>query len=154
MIVQFLSLSLLILRGVRPQQIAYNSLQGNLKHSVLFYNLVNFNGLWRNSPMYTKVLVINYTRKRQCVKNIHNAEVQVLIVFLAAFLVKVETLSHLTRFVVASQHKNVVFVLNLHCHQKNNHLHSKRSTIDVISQKEDGMFRIIVDVWTETENFE
>ncbi len=52
--------------------------------------------------MDAKVLVINDTCKRQCVKDIHDTKVQILVVLFAAFLVKIKALGHLPRFVIAS----------------------------------------------------
>ena len=67
--------------------------------------------------MDAKVLVINDACERQCVKDVHDAKVHILVVFFAAFLVKVKTLGHLSRFMIASQEKDVIFVLEFHCHE-------------------------------------
>ncbi len=54
---------------------------------------------------------------------------------------------------IASQEKDVIFVLEFHCHEQNKNFHSKRPTINVISQKQDRMLWIVIDVGTETEHF-
>lgn len=130
--VSLLRLSLLTLGGVSPHQITDYSLQRNLDHSVLFHYVLHFKGLRRNASMDTEILVVNNTSEREMVKNIHNAEIKVLIVLLTTLFIKVETLSHLTGLMVPSQHENIILIIYFHRHKENKNFHSKGTPIYVI----------------------
>jgi hypothetical protein len=85
--------------------------------------------------MDTKVFIINYTSQWHSIEHIHDTKVQILIVLLTTFLIKVETLGHLPGLMIASEQENIVLVLNFHCHQQDYYLHAERSTINVVTQK-------------------
>jgi hypothetical protein len=67
--------------------------------------------------MDAKVLIINDTSEWKKIKDVHNIEINILIILLDNFLIEIEALGHLPGLMIAPQHKDIIFVVDFHGHK-------------------------------------
>lgn len=99
---------------VRPKQIAHHSFLGYFSNPINFLKIVDFLDVGRQSSMHTEYFVVNYGGDGQVIKNFSEGTpyIERAILF-NAFIVKTIHLSDQSRFVVASQQDDSVFVAHL-----------------------------------------
>lgn len=90
--------------------------------------------------MHAEVIFIDDADQRQGVEGIHDVEVHILVVLLNCLEVKIHDLSHLPRFVITTQHEDLIREFDLKSHKDKNNLHSLRASIYIIPEKEKTFF--------------
>ena len=84
----------------------------------------------------------------------HQEVVKGLVVFLTGLIVKIHGLGHLHSLVVSPKHQHFFRVLELKGHKEDHAFDSHRSPVDVVSQEEKVLFRLLLERGEETDDFE
>ena len=92
-----------------------------LLESVDFLEIIDGSEFGRNAAVRCEELLIQNAGQRNQVKRIHQSVVNVLIVFIQAFVSEVEERSHLSAFVIASYKGDCVWKIYFQRVQQNYH---------------------------------
>lgn len=99
-------LPLFFLNWICPHQITNRPFQGHLLKPLQLLQVLNRLPNCSNSSMNTEIVIVDYTSQWQCIESIHYIEVDILIVFVEALLIKIHDLGHLTSLMIATKEKD------------------------------------------------
>ena len=85
--------------------------------------------------MHCQIFLRNVAPDRHIIKNIHEKLIDLKIIALQNLISERESLSHISRLVVTSQHDNVAGEVLFDCEKQNANFDSEDTTIDVISKE-------------------
>ena len=152
--VAVISFSVILLHGVRPNQIANRPLKWHLIKSWQFLQLFYSFRCSSDPPMDTEVILIHNANQRQGIDGVHDVKIDILIILFQSLLVKVHYLGHLSSFVISAKHYHPLRKFHFQRHQNQDDLHTLRPTVNVIPQKKQMFPGDGVKRWKQTHNFE
>jgi hypothetical protein len=93
-----------------------------------------------NSPMNTKILLINNASDGKQIKSLHKVLKHLLPILLPTLLLKIINLGHNPGLMITPQQKNISRIHQLHQHQNRHHFYGHYSPIHIITQKDKTFF--------------